>query len=381
MLILIGSVAKLWTNFCWVMGPLLLHNKTIKLMDSVIHSVAAKRYESDMETAHKILAEYFEKQPDSFSDKKNKEIWWGLIDRKETNKLIWLFDFLIPSFNTRKIIELPYHSYKTDKKEFETSKYLTNLTWLHNKIKSTGCVQFLLDIYLTNPPQPQSPSSKLSGHLQFLLTFIQTHFEALNYDAQQIYSLLSTYIKHAAQLNKDNANNSIVKSWLKEIQDQNILTIEKIEFEHEETMSGAEDAAENADGYDQLINTNNKNGENFIISVHTAREEICVWDVIKWVLFSSVKKSIFSLIELSPLCRGKKVRTLKGVPQPSSVCPVGEFKLAVLCKREIRVLDLNEGVFKVRPNTDFLSIESRRVSIMLKITTEKKHHFRWLSRV
>lgn len=203
-----------------------------------------------------------------------------MTEKKLTNSFDFL-NFLIPSFNTRKIIELPYHSYKTDKKEFETSKYLTNLTWLHNKIKSTGCVQFLLDIYLTNPPQPQSPSSKLSGHLQFLLTFIQTHFEALNYDAQQIYSLLSTYIKHAAQLNKDNANNSIVKSWLKEIQDQNILTIEKIEFEHEETMSGAEDAAENADGYDQLINTNNKNDENFIISVHTAREEICVWDVIK----------------------------------------------------------------------------------------------------
>lgn len=57
------------------MGPLLLHNKTIKLMDSVIHTVADKRYESDMESAHKILLEYFEKQPDSFSDKKNKDIW------------------------------------------------------------------------------------------------------------------------------------------------------------------------------------------------------------------------------------------------------------------------------------------------------------------
>lgn len=70
-----GSVAKLWTNFCWMMGPLLLHNKTIKLMDSVLRSVAEKRYESDMESAHKILFEYFEKQPDIFSNKKDKEIW------------------------------------------------------------------------------------------------------------------------------------------------------------------------------------------------------------------------------------------------------------------------------------------------------------------
>lgn len=45
-------------------------------MDSVINSVAEERYQSDMENSHKILSEYFEKQPDSFSDKKNKEIWW-----------------------------------------------------------------------------------------------------------------------------------------------------------------------------------------------------------------------------------------------------------------------------------------------------------------
>jgi len=45
--------------------------------------------------------------------------------------------------------------------------------------------------------------------------------------------------------------------------------------------------------------------------------------------------------------RCSRVRILNGVPQPSSVCPVGDFDLAVLCKREIRVLDLNEGKFKV----------------------------------
>lgn len=51
---------------------------------------------------------------------------------------------------------------------------------------------------------------------------------------------------------------------------------------------------------------------------------------------------------ISKTIRCTKVRTLKGVPQPSSVCPVGDFDLAVLCKREIRVLDLDEGKFKVR---------------------------------
>lgn len=66
-------MTKLWTNFCCVMGPLLIHNKNIKLMDSILLKVAEKRYESDMERAHKILFELFEKQPDVYYDKKNKE--------------------------------------------------------------------------------------------------------------------------------------------------------------------------------------------------------------------------------------------------------------------------------------------------------------------
>lgn len=41
------------------------------------------------------------------------------------------------------------------------------------------------------------------------------------------------------------------------------------------------------------------------------------------------------------------MRELKGVPQPTSICPVGEYGVAVLCKREIRVIDLDEGKFKV----------------------------------
>jgi hypothetical protein len=57
------------------MGPLLLHNKNIKIMDSIIRAVATKRYESDMECAHKILHDHFEKQPDVYYDSKKKEKW------------------------------------------------------------------------------------------------------------------------------------------------------------------------------------------------------------------------------------------------------------------------------------------------------------------
>lgn len=41
------------------------------------------------------------------------------------------------------------------------------------------------------------------------------------------------------------------------------------------------------------------------------------------------------------------MRTLKGIPQPTALCPVGDFGAAVLCRREIRIIDLNKGVFRV----------------------------------
>lgn len=56
------------------MGPFLIHNKNITLMDDVIRKVAEKRYEPDMESAHKVLHKFFEKQPSIFSNKaKNEE--------------------------------------------------------------------------------------------------------------------------------------------------------------------------------------------------------------------------------------------------------------------------------------------------------------------
>jgi hypothetical protein len=186
----------------------------------------------------------------------------------------------VSSYNTRKFVELPYHSFKIDKKEFETSTYLTNTTWLHNKINSTGCVQLLLDIYLISPPRsPQSPiTSKLSEHLEFLMNFLQIHFKSLNYDAQQIYSLLSTFIKR--KLSKVGGN-AIVQRWKREIDEQKTLRIEKIDTgeddDDEEQPCMSEEP--NANGYDSLINTNRD--ENFVISLSTDREEICVWNVLK----------------------------------------------------------------------------------------------------
>lgn len=185
------------------------------------------------------------------------------------------------SYNIRKYVELPFLSYKIDKLQFESSVFLTDLQWLHNKINATGCVQLLNDIYLISPPT--EADSKLPDHLKFLKRFLEIHFKSLNYDAQQLYSLLETYIKHEQAKNNQLASNPIVLGWLKTIEDNKILRIEKIEIGEKEMNVNDDDTEDISDkndhGYDIIMNSNLDG--NFVISLSTDREEICVWNVTK----------------------------------------------------------------------------------------------------
>jgi len=193
------------------------------------------------------------------------------------------------SYNTRKFTELPYHSFKIDKKEYETSQYLTNLTWLHDKIDSTGCVQLLFDIYLISPPvqsnemSPNARNIKLAEHIEFLIRFLQIHYKSLNYDAQQLNSLLSTFIKAELLKKSDLSSNSIIQRWQNEIKSGDVyierLYIDDDENDDVEVSENDDECESNKNGYDFLINTNVN--ERFAISLSTDREEICVWNVLK----------------------------------------------------------------------------------------------------
>lgn len=218
----------------------------------------------------------------SFMIRKRREN--GEIKKINFKFLTTFMMILIFSYNTRKFIELPYHSFKIDKKEFETSQFLINLQWLHNEIDSTNCVQILQDIHLISPPIQNSEMSpnvhpKLAEHLEFLIKFLQIHFKSLNYDAQQLHSLLSTFIKIESAKRSEIASNSIIQKWKKEIEDGNLLRIERLHADNAEEDS-VEDG--NKNGHDFLINTNQD--ERFVISLSTDREEICVWNIKTWVI-------------------------------------------------------------------------------------------------
>lgn len=297
-----GSTTKLWTHFCWKMGPLFLHNKNIIVVDGTLRAIAKKRYEKEIQEAHKTLYDYFEKQPNSYSDKKGKD----------------------KCFNIRKFVELPYHKYKlsTNDESFADSSYLTDLSWLQEKLIATGCVHLLNDILLVDFTNRSSKSAFV--HLALLEKIFETHFKALNYDGRQLFSLLSGSIELELKRNE----HEILKKWRSFIQSSPTsflleLLLGESESIEEKSVEKKIESDKAVQGYDLIMNLNIDGY--FVISLSTEREEICVWDVAK--------------------C--SKVRTLLGVPQPSAICPVGEHGVAVLCRREIRIVDLDEGRFKV----------------------------------
>lgn len=99
----------------------------------------------------------------------------------------------------------------------------------------------------------------------------------MNYDAQQIYSLLSTYIKRESLKRSQVASDAIIQGWKNEIEEQKILRIEKIITDDGDQEDEPSDAS--IIGYDSLMNSNCD--ENFVVSLSTDREEICVWNVLK----------------------------------------------------------------------------------------------------
>lgn len=52
--------------------------------------------------------------------------------------------------------------------------------------------------------------------------------------------------------------------------------------------------------------------------------------------------------------RLEQVRVLKGIPQPTAICPVDNHAAAVLCRREIKVIDLNKGELRVNSLNDVI---------------------------
>lgn len=196
----------------------------------------------------------------------------------------------------------------------EDSPYLNDTNWIYNKICGSNCFQILEDIQLL--PEIKNEFTKL------LKEFLERYSCFLNYDGRQFYSHLYTFLnkKHKAgtefgekvskifELTKNPPVTSLIPLNDEEPEENDIIYPSAIPLI--------------ARPFELVVRIPETN--RFVISVSTTREEICVWDIKK--------------------C--ERIRTLKGIPQPANLIPIDQFRCIVLCKRELRIYDLNTGTFK-----------------------------------
>lgn len=281
------TATQLWLHFCWIIGPLLMHTSSTYIMDKSIISVAKQRYASEISAAHKTTRSYYEAQPSEFSDAAKKYV----------------------EQNFRKFSLLPRQAFSVDSaSEFVQSPFLTDLAWISQKIRICGAGSLLSDLQLI-----EEKTRKEEAHLNVLVRMCEKNYVGLNYDGHQFHSLLKSNLNKCAS-----GGNSVTESWQGSLKEWQSLCLEEI------PATEPEQEGEESVKYDKIVALKTDNGY-FVVSISTARAELIVWDVVS--------------------C--KKIRTLTKVPQPTDLCPVGDFGVAVLCGREIKVLDLNEGCFKV----------------------------------
>lgn len=206
--------------------------------------------------------------------------------------------------NYRKFALLPRHSFAaSDESKFVSSPFVTDLDWISQKVLICGAGSLLNDLRQVGEEE---------AHIAVLRRMCEKDYLALNYDGKQLYGLLKS------NLCASDCKNRVTAQWQERLNEITNLCLEAI------PTQGGGAVVEESVKYDKIVTLSSTNGY-FVVSISTARGELTVWDVVN--------------------C--KKVRTLTKVPQPTDLCPVGDFGVAVLCGREIKVLDLNDGCFKV----------------------------------
>ncbi|XP_026490206.2 NACHT domain- and WD repeat-containing protein 1 isoform X2 [Vanessa tameamea] len=307
--------ALLWPQLCALLAPWLRGDARggARWRDAALAAAAAERYAAAERAARGTLVDYFEGK------------WYVENDPKMSGRLLSQENkFSDEWYNTRKFDELPfqhYHLLKEDPEAFANKPYFTKLDWIHDKLAATDCGHFLEDIALVHiDPLPE--------HLEILKEVFETHSYALDYDHRQFYGLLRTTLERKQRDGID-FDTDIVQNWMKEVWEPPVPTFypanedfwKVVESKEKRDLSMVEGFDNKS--YDLIVRFDTRG--KFVATVSTEREEICVWDV----------------------TRCKLVRKIVGVTHPINLVPIDEYKCVVLCRRELRVYDLDQGKYLV----------------------------------
>ncbi|XP_018319781.1 NACHT domain- and WD repeat-containing protein 1 isoform X2 [Agrilus planipennis] len=270
----------------------------IEFRDSTFCEAVKCRYKDNSHWAHNMLYDYYNGK------------WWSSQEEKFKARLMSQDTVLGKCcYNKRKTNELPYQFYCLDKMSFCKSTYLTDLSWIYTKICASGPCQMLEDLFICENAQDK--------YIEILREFLEENTVFLKYDGRQFYPQLYCFLK--------------MKIAKKQLQISSEIKLSEI-FERTKTPPVLSLVPLDVDTSEDELNMGTINfnlilrlpgTDSFIVSVSTERDEICVWDVV----------------------RGIKVRTLSGINHPSNLIPIDQYNCVALCKRELKIYNLDTGSF------------------------------------
>lgn len=180
-------------------------------------------------------------------------------------KLIFNFVCIcIFSYNRRRLDELPFHAYYRGI-DLYSSIYLTDISWIYDKICGSSCYQILEDINLQGVPKNE--------FINVLKDFIEINASILNYDGRQFYSCLYKYLKEKIDKNELKLENNDTKL----AQIYSATTVPPVLSFFPQNPALREPTKKCI--FDLVVRL--PNSDQFVATVSTKNEELGVWDILK----------------------------------------------------------------------------------------------------
>ncbi|XP_073824687.1 uncharacterized protein [Musca autumnalis] len=293
---------RIWSKFCWLLGPMLFTVRNIRIADKSLRNAIMRKYKHKHAHVHQIIREFYDRQENFFTNPND----------------------IIPIYNAEKYLKLPYHHFCNVMEDHTGLNkveilfhcfYFTELQWMADKVHATGAAQLMSDVLICE--QLANITVQPYTHIRILKDFLCHYMYELNYDGHQFFTLIKFYMKSRIRDDSSLKDDQIIRSWLETTNELDIPFLDII------NKSVGDELECGKTSYDALVNLPHQGF--FIASISTDREEICVWDIRNCT----------------------RVRILQGISQPTAMCPFGAYNAAVLCRREIKVINLDEGKYKV----------------------------------
>ncbi|XP_065167837.1 NACHT and WD repeat domain-containing protein 2 [Atheta coriaria] len=274
----------------------------VQWRDNLLFNAVKARYKESETWAHQMLYDYYNGK------------WWSEKPDHLVARLVTQQTILGKCYNRRKLDELPYQYFYLKWDKLPTSEYLNNLDWIYEKVCGSNCFQILEDLYLCY--KERIPESKF---LELLRDFLQIYVNILNYDGTQFYAHFCTYLNAKMEANDEYKYDPKVAEVYKMCAKPPVASL--IPFNLSNSLTEEDTNVAVFKPFDLIVRL--PGTDQFIVTVSTDKEEICVWNV----------------------KTNERVRKLKGIPQPINLIPIDQNRCIVLCRRELRVYNLDEGTF------------------------------------